>query len=114
MGGIIIMASIKFKYGTEAQILALTTDSPNWVNLGFYYPSDKAYFYQVQNGVMKKIGADVSVVGVGCMINDKVIGGVKPFIAINEVLTVPEEYDYNTFPMTVDGDIILAGNINIL
>jgi hypothetical protein len=50
----------KFKFGTEVQILALTSASPQWTDLAFYYPSDKAYFYQVQNGVMKKIGTEAT------------------------------------------------------
>ena len=63
---------IKYYYGTEAQILALTNTSPNWVEKAFYYPSDKTYFYQLVNGVMKKYG-DVSGVlsGIGITLNEK-------------------------------------------
>ena len=105
---------VKFTDGTEAQILALTPADAKWVEKGFYYPSDKSYFYRALNGVMVLYGGgDVSVIGVGCTINGKVIGGVKAFIAINEVLNVPEDFNYNTFPMTIDGDVILTGNINI-
>jgi len=50
----------KYNFGTEAQILALLNTSPLWIDLAFYYPSDKAYFYQIQNGVMKKIGTEAT------------------------------------------------------
>ena len=60
------MASLSFKYGTEAQILALTTSSASWVDRAFYYPSDKTYFYQALDGVMKKYGGGgVGVTGIG-------------------------------------------------
>lgn len=106
---------VKFIDGTEAQILALTPSSSNWVEKAFYYPTDKTYFYRALNGVMEKYGAgDVVAVGVGCTLNGKVIGGVKAFIESDDTLVVPENFDYNTFSMKVDGDIILAGEINIL
>lgn len=111
---------VKVKYissKSEIEILALLPSDDKWYDKGFYYPNDiptKTYYYRVVNGVMTQYAAgNTNTVAIGCTINEKVIGGVKPFIAVDEVLVVPEDFDYNTFPMKVDGDIILAGNINI-
>ena len=48
--------ALKFIYGTEAQILALTPDSEYSFEKGFYYQSDKTYFYQAVGTVLKKYG----------------------------------------------------------
>lgn len=104
---------VKYKWGTEAQILALTVNDASWVNRAFYYPSDKSYFYQAVDGVMRKYGDGASA-WVGISINDAVIGGVKRLIQTNETLRIPDHYDYNTYKLTVDGHIILDGKINFL
>lgn len=107
---------IKFRYGTEAEILTLTPASENWFNRAFYYPSDKSYFYQAVDGVMKKYGdgEDNEFFGYGILLNDKVIGGVKSLIETNDVLEIPENYDYNTFKLDVEGIINCEGQINIM
>lgn len=103
---------------SEAEILALTPNDAKWYDKGFYYPNDiplKPYYYRVVNGEMVLYaGGETGIVAAGCTINDKVIGGVKSHILTDDVLVVPEGYDYNTFPMKVDGDIILDGEINII
>ena len=43
------MAEIRFKYGMEAQILALTPSDANWVERAFYYPEDKQTFIEESN-----------------------------------------------------------------
>ena len=73
---------LKFIYGTEAQILALTPASPNWINRAFYYPGDKDYFYQALNGIMKKYGAGESS-GVGHRLNGILMSGPKIAINVN-------------------------------
>lgn len=108
-------AAIKYKYGTEAQILALTTDSAGWVDRAFYYPEDKNYFYQALNGEMKVYGAgNVSIVGLGITLNEKIIGGVKTLIEQDDILNIPENWDYNTKTLTVAGEINCYGDINIM
>lgn len=105
--------NLKFKYGTEAEILNLTPSDAVWVNRAFYYPTDKDYFYQALDGVMKKIagGADSSV---GCKINNKTIGGVKSLIETGETLEVPQYWEYTAYSLNVDGVINLDGVINII
>ena len=106
---------IVYKYGTEAQILALTPSDPNWADLGFYYPSDKPYFYQAVGGAMKQYGGgDPSVSGVGITLNDKIIGGVKSLIESEEVLKIPEHWEYNITRLLVAGTITNEGTIKIL
>lgn len=109
------MDKLKFKYGTDAQILALTPDSDAWVNRAFYYPSDKTYFYQALDGVMKKYGAGgLGVSGIGITLNDLVIGGVKTLIETNDILEIPVNWDYNTCSLSVEGTINVEGQINII
>lgn len=106
---------VRFLDGTEAQILALTSDSPNWIDKAFYYPTDQDYFYRVVDGEMRIYGAgNASVVGVGITLNDKVIGGVKNNILINETLNIPENYEYNVYSLDVQGTINNSGVINIM
>lgn len=101
---------------SEAEILALTPDDPKWYDQAFYYPNDvpiKPYYYRLIEGVMIPYG--VGVVGAavtGITINNKVIGGVKPFIKETETLDIPEGYDYNTLGLTVEGTINVEGQIN--
>jgi hypothetical protein len=104
---------VKYIYGTETQILALTDESPLWFNRAFYYPSDKDYFYQLVDGVMVKYGGG-SEAGVGIKLNNSVIGGVKILIEENDVLVIPANYDYNTTSLNVDGVINNDGQINII
>lgn len=106
-------STLKFKYGTEAQILALPITSSSWVNRAFYYPSDKTYFYQALNGVMKKYGAGEDA-GIGCTLNEKIIGGVKPYIEETDILFIPENFDYNTMSLKIDGNVIIEGQLNII
>jgi len=105
--------SVKFKWGTEAQILALLPTDAKWVNRAFYYPSDKSYFYQAVDGVTRKYG-DGSGSGTGVKLNGSVLGGVKTYIQTNELLDIPEHHDYNTFSLKIDGDIKLGGQINFM
>lgn len=105
---------ITYFFGTEAQILALTSASPNWVEKAFYYPSDKGYFYQLVDGVMKRYGmGDGVLLGIGILLNDAVIGGVKTLIETNDVLTIPVNYEYNVYRLTIDGIINSDGVINL-
>ncbi|MBK8807759.1 MAG: hypothetical protein IPO21_14390 [Bacteroidales bacterium] len=107
--------SVEFREGTEAQILALTPQSSSWIEKAFYYPSDKTYFYRVVNNVMVRYGAgEVTNVGIGITLNEKVIGGVKTFIEQNDTLLIPDNYDYNTFRLDIEGTINCFGQINIM
>lgn len=105
-----------FISATDAQILAYNPSSPEWVEYGFYYPTDKAYFYQALDGVMKKYGDgdDDEDWGTGVTLNDKSIGGVKTLIESVDVLNIPENYDYNIFVLNVEGIINCEGQINLL
>lgn len=103
---------VKFIYGTEAQILELNPDNPKWVEKAFYYPNDKDYFYQALDGVMKLYGKGTSS-GTGIRLNGEIIGGIKRFIENQDVLNIPEYYDYNTYTITVEGQINVNGSINI-
>jgi hypothetical protein len=104
---------VKYVYGTEAQILALTRDNPLYFNRAFYYPSDRDYFFQLVDGIMVKYGGG-STAGVGVKLNGAVMGGVKTLIAETETLDIPDNYDYNTLSLTVDGVIQVNGQINIM
>jgi len=105
-------AVVKYKYGTEAQILALQPTDAAWVDRAFYYPEDKDYFFQALNGAMKKYGSGESS-GVGVQLNEKYLSGIKTKILNTEILTIPENYDYNTFTLDVEGIINCDGQINI-
>lgn len=106
---------VKYLYGTEAEILALEETDKNWFDRAFYYPSDKSYFYQAIDGVMKKYGSTpVEDVGVGVKLNNKVIGGSKSLIESFDVLTIPENFEYNPVSLHVEGTINSEGTINIL
>jgi hypothetical protein len=103
---------IRFKYGTEAQILALTPADSKWVDQAFYYPNDKDYFYQAFQGVMRIYGSG-SGAGVGIKLNGKVMGTVKRVIREGEVLDIPTDYDYNTYTLRISGIVDCRGQINI-
>lgn len=109
---------VQYFIGTEAQILALTPVDENWVERAFYYPTDKTYFYMALGGEMKKYGyyepSEINVSGVGIMLNDKVIGGVKSLIEINDILFIPENFEYNLLNLQIEGVINNEGVINIL
>jgi hypothetical protein len=108
-------ATIRFIYGTEDAILSLSSSSENWVERAFYYPEDKTYFYQALNGQMKRYGGgDIQLLSVGITLDGRTIGGVKTHIEPEEVLDIPVSYDYNTFSLTVSGDINCNGQINIM
>ena len=108
-------AAIRFIYGTEAEILALTPSSSKWVERAFYYPEDKTYFFQALNGVMRRYGAgDTTLVGVGVTLDGKVVGGVKTKILLGETLDIPINYDYNTFSLFVQGEVNVSGQINMM
>lgn len=107
------MAVVEFKYGTEAQILALTPTDSNWIDRAFYYPDDKDYFFQVLNGIMKKYGSGENAT-LGIKLNGRGIGGVKTLIETNDILDIPENWDYNTFFLDIDGLIEVEGQINIM
>ncbi len=107
------MAVPTFVYGTEAQILALTFSSENWIDQAFYYPNDQTYFFQVFDGVMKRYaGGEGS--GTGVRLNDAVLGGVKTLIEDDDILEIPDNHDYNTLTLTVDGIVNCDGQINML
>lgn len=116
MAGTSIDIQPRFITGTEAQILALTTSSPYWYEYGFYFPTDKSYFYQAREGVMVKYGdgGDDEYFGCGILLNDKVIGGVKTLIESDDVLYIPENWDYNTFKLDIEGTVTCDGRINIM
>jgi len=103
---------VKYIYGTEAQILSLVEGDANWIDRAFYYPSDKTYFFQVDNGVMKKYGAGVFQ-GVGVTLNGFIVGGIKELIEAEEVLNIPNNYAYNSYYLTVEGSVDCSGTINI-
>ena len=106
--------TVRFIYGTEAQILAITPEDETWVERAFYYPSDRSYFYQALDGVMKKYGVeDITEVGVGATLNEKTIGAILTIIEEGDTLDIPEDYDYNTFRLTSQGVINCKGTINI-
>jgi hypothetical protein len=105
-------ATIRFIYGTEAQILELTPLSDKWVERAFYYPEDRPYFYQALNGVMKKYGSGEDS-GIGITLDGRNIGGVKMLIDDNEVLHIPQEWEYNVRRLLVRGIINTFGTINI-
>ena len=54
--------------------------------------------------------------GIGIRLNGLVIGGVKRFIEINDILDIPNYWEYNVFDLDVDGriDIDADGMINLL
>lgn len=104
---------VKYIYGTEAQILALTPESPNWKEKAFYYPSDKTYFYQALNGSMKKYGDGLSA-GIGITLNNSYIAGVKSKIDVNDVLDIPEYWEYNLYELEILGFVNCNGTINIM
>jgi hypothetical protein len=57
-----------------------------------------------------------STLGIGITLNGRVIGGVKRFIEENDILDIPNYWEYNVFDLDVDGriDIDENGMINIL
>ena len=103
---------------SEVELLSMTDADPQWYDQGFYYPNDvpiKPYYYRVVTGVMTQYaGGDVSVVGVGISLNEKVIGGVKTLIENGDILTIPENFDYNTYSLNVSGVVNNSGQINIM
>ena len=108
---------IEFFDGTEAQILALTSAHPKWIERAFYYPSDKDYFYQILNGRMRpfgKVGSEGTAAGVGVKINGQVLGGVKTHVLSSDSVDIPQLYDYNTFALSVEGEINCNGSINLM
>jgi len=106
---------VKYVYGTEVQIMSLTALSPLWFEKGFYYPSDKSYFYQLVEGVMRKYGDGVNpvTVGEGILLNDAPIFGVKINILEQDALWIPINYDYNTHTLNIQGIVTCEGQINI-
>lgn len=111
--------TLKFIYGTEAQILALTPESEAWYNLGFYYPSDRAYFYQAVDGEMKKYGyTDPGDQVEGVTINDKFMTGLKYNLIEEDVLLIPENYllkypyIYNAGSINCSGILIVGDSSN--
>lgn len=107
---------------TESQILALTSISDLWFEFAFYYPSDSNggnYFFRLENGVMVKKGGGANggnngVGGIGITLNGLVIGGVKNLIESNDVLNIPENWEYNAKRLNVNGIINCYGEINII
>ena len=105
---------------SDSEILALTSSSPLWIETAFYYPNDYprlSYFYRLLDGEMYQIGKEdeqTAIGGVGVMINNNVIGGVKRVIEENETLTIPEHYEYNVHSLDNYGTINNSGQIILL
>ena len=102
---------------TEAQILTLTSSSTLWFEYAFYYPSDSNggnYFYRLENGVMVKKGGGAGIGGIGITLNGLVIGGAKSLIEENDLLNIPENWEYDAKRLNVKGVINCFGEINIL
>lgn len=107
--------AVKYIYGTEAQILALTPTDESWEDRAFYYPNDRNYFYQALDGVMNPYGKGDNIsIGVGVRLNGAIIGGVKNFIESEDLLEIPLYFDYNSVQLRVEGNINCTGQINIL
>lgn len=53
-------------------------------------------------------------IGIGITLNSQVIGGVKRRIETNDILNVPEYWEYNVTQLEVDGIIELDGEINLI
>ena len=100
---------VEYFFNTEAAILALTPTDEEWVNMAFYYPNDKEYYYRIIDGIMQR-----STAGIGVKVNGFLISGSKQKILGNETLEVPEGFEYNTHRLDVDGIINCDGEINIL
>lgn len=104
----------------DSEILALTSSSDKWFEKAFYYPADYPrlnYFYRLLDGEMYKIGGSqggTAVGGIGVTLNGNVIGGIKTLIKESEILDIPENYDYNTYKLNVEGVINVDGQINIM
>ena len=49
----------------------------------------------------------------GITLNNKYIAGVKNYIEINDILNIPEYYEYNVNKLNIDGTINLDGEINL-
>lgn len=105
--------AVVYKYGTEAQILALQPTDVAWENRAFYYPEDKDYFFQALDGVMKKYASGEGS-SVGVKLNGQTFAGIKTLIEENDILEIPENYDYNTFKLNVEGIIDCNGEINVM
>jgi len=102
---------------SESQILALSETDDLWFEKAFYYPNDyprKSYFYRILDGELYQIGSKESGGVLGIKLNGSVIGGIKTLIQEDEVLEIPENYDYNTYALDVSGIINCAGQINIM
>lgn len=105
---------------SEAQILALRSSSEKWYPNGFYYPNDipaLGYFYRLENGVMNPKGKQnggTAIGGTGVTLNNNVIGGIKTLIENDDSLHIPENYDYNTYKLNVQGVVNVEGTINIM
>ena len=50
---------------------------------------------------------------VGITLNNKYIAGVKNYIEVNDILNIPEYYEYNVNKLNIDGTINLDGEINL-
>ena len=109
-------ATLEFQFSSsEAKILALTPTSEYWKEQAFYYPDDKSYFYQVRNGVMKRYGGgDIDLIGTGVKLNGLVLGSQKTLVESYDLLYIPELHDYNTFSLSIEGEINNCGQINIM
>lgn len=103
---------------SEAEILALTASDPKWYDQGFYYPNDipiKPYYYRIVSGSMVQYaGGDVSIVGLGITLNDKILAGIKTLIESSDILTIPENFDYNSYRLNISGVVNNTGQINIM
>lgn len=98
----------EYNAGTEAQILALTPESPLWKELAYFIATDKNYYYQIINNEMKPYGNGG---GVGIMLNGSVIGGVKSVLSQNDSLIIPKDWEYNSHRLINNGTIANYGTI---
>ena len=69
------------------------------------------------NTISTNITKTVRVTGLSLIIGNSGIyflAGVKNYIAPNEVLTIPQYYEYNLFELNIDGIVNNNGTINFL
>ena len=115
---------IKLKESTEAKILQLKAGDAQWVERAFYYPSDvDEVFYQVINGRMRKFycsdstitntGTTANIEYIGILLNEKGYSGFKMLIEDDDILYIPEYYEYNGNYLSINGIVDCEGIISI-
>jgi hypothetical protein len=59
----------------------------------------------VSGGLINLLGADL---------NGNFFSSPKQIIEINETLTIPLNFEYNVTTLTIDGNIVMDGDLNII